>query len=344
MNTILGFKVVQLFKDQSLGIGSFGKVCKAKCDDLICAAKILHPTLFDPTAKNQVVPHKEHRLPAERFKQECEFLSTLKHPNIVQYLGIHQDPNMHLSALLMELLDDNLTNVLEGPQSLPYHLQVNICHDITLALSFLHSNNIIHRDLSSNNVLLMGTVKAKVTDFGMARLGEINPHMSCLTFTKCPGTDVYMPPEAVKEDPVYTEQIDCFSFGVIIIQILTQQYPAPSNRYKEIHVDDFGLVYKCLPEIERQQNHIGRIQSNNSLLLVAFECLNDDNAQRPAAQQLCERMALLKEAIDYRESMRKGTEESLVKDEEKQEHSTQDLHHNIIAAMDLENQELKEQL
>ena len=342
MNAILGFKVVQLFKDQTLGIGSFGKVCKAKCDSLVCAAKILHPTLFNPTAKHQVAPHKEHRLPAERFKQECEFLSTLKHPNIVQYLGIHQDPDMQLSALLMELLDDNLTNVLEGPQPLPYHIQVNICHDITLALSFLHSNSIIHRDLSSNNVLLMGKVKAKVTDFGMARLGEINPHMSCLTFTKCPGTDVYMPPEAVKEEPVYTEKIDCFSFGVIVIQILTRQYPAPSNRYKEIHVDDFGLVHKRLPEIERRQNHISRIHPSNSLLPVALECLNDNNAQRPAAQQLCERMAFLKEAMDYQESVRKEKEE-ILNSEEKQEHA-QDLHHNIIAALELENQELKEQL
>ena len=44
-------KSVQLLKDQSLGIGSYGAVCKTKCDDLLCAAKIIHPTLFDPTAR-----------------------------------------------------------------------------------------------------------------------------------------------------------------------------------------------------------------------------------------------------------------------------------------------------
>ena len=48
------FKSVQLLKDQSLGIGSYGAVCKAKCDDLLCAAKIIHPTLFDPTALQQI--------------------------------------------------------------------------------------------------------------------------------------------------------------------------------------------------------------------------------------------------------------------------------------------------
>ena len=50
----LGFKAIQLFKDQTLGIGGYGAVCKAKCDDLLCAAKILHPTLFDTIAHQQI--------------------------------------------------------------------------------------------------------------------------------------------------------------------------------------------------------------------------------------------------------------------------------------------------
>ena len=95
----------------------------------------------------------------------------------------------------MELMDKSLTHFLESStQPIPYHIQVNICHDITLALSFLHSNNIVHRDLSSNNVLLRGNVLAKVTDFGMARPGDINPQATRFTNTMCPGTDVYMPP------------------------------------------------------------------------------------------------------------------------------------------------------
>ena len=53
------FKNVQLLKDQSLGIGSYGGVCKAKCDDLLCAAKILHPTLFDPTSKRAQTTNQE---------------------------------------------------------------------------------------------------------------------------------------------------------------------------------------------------------------------------------------------------------------------------------------------
>ena len=236
------FKSVQLLKDQFLGIGSYGAVCKAKCDDLLCAAKIIHPTLFDPTALLQIAPQREHRLPIRRFEQECEFMSAIRHPNIVQYLGMFRDTDTRLPVLLMELMDDSLTHFLESStQPIPYHIQVNFCHDISLALSFLHSNKIVHRDLSSNNVLLIGNIRVKVTDFGMARLGDINPQATRFTNTICPGTNVYMPPEAVQENPVYTEKIDCFSFGVIIVQILTRQFPELGNRLERVELNHPGI-------------------------------------------------------------------------------------------------------
>ena len=305
----IAFKTVQLFKDQTLGIGSYGKVCKAKCDDLLCAAKLIHETLFVPTAHQLIAPQREHRLPMRRFEQECEFLSTIKHPNIVQYLGIYRDPDTGLPALLMELMDDSLTHFLESsPQPILYHIQVNICHNIILALSFLHSNDIVHRDLSSNNVLLISNVRAKVTDFGMARLGDQNPRATQLTFTMCPGTDVYMPPEAVQEESVYTEKIDCFSFGVITLQILTRQFPKPGNRRKEVEINHpgfpSGLVEVRISEVERRQNHIREIDPNHTLLQIALDCLKDKDVERPSAQQLCERVAALKEGPQYSESVR----------------------------------------
>ena len=302
-----GFKIVQLFKDQILGIGSYGKVCRAKCDDLVCAAKLMHETLFDPTAQQLIAPHREHRLPMRRFEQECEFLSTIKHPNIIQYLGIYQDSATGLPVLLMELMDASLTHFLEtSSQPIPYHIQVNVCHDIALALSFLHSNGIIHRDLSSNNVLLIGNVRAKVTDFGMARLGDQNPRATQLTFTMCPGTDVYMPPEAVQDKPVYTQKIDCFSFGVITLQILSRQFPEPGDRRKKIQISQPGLppvVEVPVSEIERRQNHISNIDPNHTLLQAALDCLKDKDDERPSAQQLCKRLVALKEGSRYNESM-----------------------------------------
>ena len=315
------FKTVRVLKDQTLGIGSYGKVCKARCDDLLCAAKLIHETLFDPTAQYDIAPQREHRLPIRRFEQECEFLSTLRHPNIIQYLGVHQDADTGTPVLLMELMDESLTHFLEtASEPTPYHIQINLCHDISLALSFLHSNNITHRDLSSNNVLLISNVRAKVTDFGMARLNlpTVNTH---LTFTMCPGTDVYMPPEAVDDNAVYTEKIDSFSFGVIAIQILTHKFPQPGSRKETVQINHprfpGGTVQANVPEVDRRQNHISEIDPKHPLLSISFNCLKDNAAERPSAQELCHRLAALKRSSSYSESALAFQEET-----RKSEHDT----------------------
>ena len=260
----LGFKNIRLMKDQTLGIGSYGKVCKAQCDELLCAAKLMHETLFDPgnIARYQ---DKEHRLPIKRFERECEFLSAVRHPNIIQYLGVYEDPITHLPALLMELMDDNLTNYLESSkQPLAYQIQVSICYDISLALSFLHSNGIIHRDLSSNNVLMFGNSRAKVTDFGMA----MNPRATRPTYTMCPGSDVYMPPETIKAKPTYNEKVDCFAFGVVVVQIITRKFPEPGDRQKELNII---LEYRLVPfRCVFQKLNAGKITSVLSIKTTSF--------------------------------------------------------------------------
>ena len=222
----------------------------------------------------------------------------------------------------------SLTHFLESStQPIPYHIQVNICHDITLALSFLHSNDIVHRDLSGNNVLMIGNVRAKVTDFGMVRLGDLYPSATHLTFTMCPGTDVYMPPEAVKDDPVYTEKIDCFSFGVITVQVITRHFPTPGNRRKEIEIDDVGLVEKRISEYERRQNHISQIDPNHPLLPIALSCLKDKDTERPSAQQLCRSIAGLKESSEYSESVKSIKEKSIPEKERSAEEDSRSRSH-----------------
>ena len=301
----VGFKKVQLLKKNTLGIGSYGKVCLAKCDDLLCAAKLMHETLFDPTSLHLIVPEREHRLPIRRFEKECGYLNSIRHPNIVQCLCTFEDTDTGLPVLLMELMDNNLTHFLEkASKPVSYHIQINICHDISFALSYLHSNDIIHRDLSSNNVLLIGNVRAKLSDFGMAKLGDASH-----TFTMCPGTDVYMPPESVEDKPLYTETMDCFSFGVIIVQILTQQFPQPSDRNKIIeilyHPQVKGRKVKVsIPEVERRQNHISLVDPSNPLLQIALDCLKDQFNERPSAQKLCEHLMALKKTSEYHKSER----------------------------------------
>ena len=187
------------------------------------------------------------------FEQECRFL--------VQYLGVEHDPVTGLPILLMELMDDSLTHFLEqSKEHLPHHVQVNISHDIAPALAFLHDNRILHRDLSSNNVLLIGaSVRAKVTDFGMSKLTELNPYMTGLT--KCPGNPAYMSPEALLDPPVYMEKLDCFQARVLMIQTITRKFPNPSDAMRRVRDARFptGWVNIPVPEAERRHNHLSLI-------------------------------------------------------------------------------------
>ncbi len=121
----------------------------------------------------------------------------------------------------MELMDESLTHFLESSlEALPYYTQVNLSYDIAQALAFLHSNGIIHRDLSSNNILLLASTRAKITNFGMSKFIDLNT-TRLASMTTCPGTPAFMSPEALNEPPVCTEKLDNFSFGVLLVQITT---------------------------------------------------------------------------------------------------------------------------
>ena len=298
-----GYQVVQIIKTSSLGVGSYGAVYRALCDELPCAAKILHPTLFETNDPGT-------RKIMERFEQECQFLSGVRHPHIVQYLGVSRDPESGLPVLLMELMDSSLTRFLEQSEELlPFHIQVDICHCIALALAYLHSNGIVHRDLSSNNVLLIGPGnRAKVTDFGMSKLADATPHMTPMTM--CPGTLAYMPPEALKDPPVYSKKLDCFSFGVLGVQIIIRLFPDPSVRFRMIDITDpripSGTVDVPVPEVERRRSHIDLVDPAHHLLPAVLDCLKDRDRERPSAQELCNRLAALKDTPQYGENVQQG--------------------------------------
>lgn len=310
-DSLLRFRNVQLLKGEILGTGSYGLVCKALCDNLICAAKVLHQDVFNPKAQSSIAHRRDQILPIRNFEQEIEILSSIKHPNVVQYLGMHHDPDTGVPILLMELMDYSLTQFLEqSADQLPFHKQVNLCHDVAMALSFLHLNNIIHRDLSSNNVLLIGSVRAKVTDFGIAKFYEnIGDPTPCST--KNPGSDPYMPPEAKKSPARYTDKLDCFSFGVAVIQILTRKFPNPGNAHKEIKIQEGNgarIVLDAIPEVQRRQNHIRKIDSNHPLLSIALACLKDNDIERPAVSQVCTTIAMLKNTLEYNQSLKEMEE------------------------------------
>ena len=283
---------LQLLRNDTLGSGSYGVVCKAMWGQRLCAAKLLHPIFFQSNDPGIMTTRR-------RFEQECRFLDDMKHPHIVEYLGTSHDPDSGLLVLLMELMDESLTHFLErSQQPLAFHIEVDLCHDIAQALAYIHSKDIIHRDLSGNNVLLLAG-RAKITDFGMSKLLDSNRRMTPLTM--CPGTLAYMPPEALREPPVYSKKIDCFSFGVLQIQIMTRQFPdpGPAIRVVEDLRSPTGVINIPVLESERRKSHIDFIDPTHSLLPTALSCLSYSDKDRPSAQDLCRQLAAVKEAPRY---------------------------------------------
>ena len=335
-----GYRKVQLIKSEPLGSGSYGTVYKAMCDDLPCAGKILHSTFFhsnDPGAMTIM----------RRFQQECSFLSAIRHPNIVQFLGSFQDSETQLPVLLLELMDVSLTHFLKQSQEpLPYHTQVDISHDIALALSYLHSNDLIHRDLSSNNVLLIGAGnRAKVTDFGMAKLFS-DHHTNMTPLTMCPGTLAYMSPEALDEPPIYTKKLDSFSFGVLEIQIITQQFPNPGPRTNKVRDPRSPTGKTDMPvlETERRKSHIHQVCHTHPLRPIAIDCLNYSEHYRPSAQKLCHQLAALKQASRYGNSVQQAQQRNRQELQQQKEQLQQVPHGNDLDDREGQLQELKQQL
>lgn len=308
VNSEFCFSNVELFKSETIGSGAYGAVCKARCDKLDCAAKLLFNTLLDLREDDELGGSggsQSHRTPLNRFKQECQFLSQVNHPNIVQYLGTFCDPNANpkVIVLLMELMNESLTHFLDkSPGTVPLHMQVNIGYDVILALTYLHRNSIIHRDLSSNNVLLTASKRAKVSDFGMSTiLGNTGMSNS---LTVCPGNVIYMPPEALDDSPVYSNSLDIFSFGVLLVQIYSRLFPSPSNRFTTVDIIS-PVSHKAVeaklsvPEVERRKIHIQMIPGSNPLLPTIKECLKDSESERPLADQLCNQFEAIKRSQDY---------------------------------------------
>ena len=284
----VGFTFIKLMKDEVLGSGSYGTVYKASCDDLVCAAKIMHHITVDQSTQKG------------RFENEYEFLTSLRHPNIVLFLGFSMDQDTNFPILLMELMDESLTWFLEsGLEPLPFHIEVNICHDVAMALSFLHSNGIIHKNLSSNNVLMIGNVRAKITDFSMGKLWNTSTNQG--TLSKHPSCSVYMPPEG---DTNYSNKLDCFSFGVLSIQILTGHYPQPSDPFQVVEVKNQQLR---VPERERRKCHLDLISSDHLILPLALNCIQDKEVNRPLSSAICARLLDIKKSSQYTETIFKAS-------------------------------------
>ena len=204
-----------------LGYGSYATVLELEYMGLKCAGKKIHDVLVSHGASNHTV---------KRFERECRLLSQIRHPNIVQFLGVYVQSNKQVPLLVMEFLPTNLTACIDKHGVLPKEISYSILHDVALGLCYLHSQTppIIHRDISSNNVLLTANMTAKISDLGVASILNLTP-LQVSHMTQVPGTPAYMPPEVMVANPKYDTSIDEFSYGILMIHILCGNWPDPQE-------------------------------------------------------------------------------------------------------------------
>lgn len=151
------------------------------------------------------------------FKSEIEIVKRMRHPNIVQYLGMcHSSPMMVMEFMPL----GSLRNVLHDTR---HNLNLKLCIemglDIARGMYFLHTHDppILHRDLKAANCLVDSNYSVKLCDFGLARLKECSIKDSRLI-----GTPQYMAPEVIK-DQIYSIKSDVYSFGILLWEIITRR-------------------------------------------------------------------------------------------------------------------------
>ena len=272
---------------EDIGKGGYGVTYKVSWNGTICAAKKVHSVLMEFAN-----PLELHSL-AQNFLAECEANSQLRHPNLVQFLGIYYPPNSVLPALVMELMFTSLSRYLEVAGDLEISQKISILHDASLGLCYLHSHKppIIHRDLTANNILLTKSLTAKITDLGMAKvLDKHNPSK----MTTAPGLPAYMPPEALGKHPSYTTALDVFSFGALVLHTGAQDWPIPSE-YMIIDPDTQDTKY--LNEAERREEYLNKLQDAEMLRPIILDCLHNNYTKRPTITEVCKQLKLLKESV-----------------------------------------------
>ena len=292
-----------------IGAGAYGSMDEAQMPGVLCAVKKIHDIFQDRSE----IPTADIQRATTQFVEECKMMSTLRHPHIVQFLGVCFFTGSPLPALVMERLVISLHDLLD-PESdetqsmiLSLSLKCSILRDVARGLAYLHDHSppILHRDLSARNVLLNSAMVAKIADLGVAR---ILPRMrAAATMTKAPGASVYMPPEACaatasdKEQSKYDASIDIFSLGVVAIFTLSHTFPC--NLMVATYVDEESGLLKARTELERRGQYMQKIYSQlrmgHPLIQMIQQCLHNAPAKRPGIREVLR--LLVRAKVDVRD-------------------------------------------
>ncbi len=305
---------------RKIGHGAYGYVEEVRVNGAICAAKKVHRVLLNH--RNEGVENFKRK-----FFSECVIMSKLRHPHIVQFLGVYfpsdsqrkaeeelelstkSNPPTHpqgllLPWLIMELLPINLANFLEKNASIPYSVRVSLLIDISKGLCYLHSQKptIIHRDLTANNILINSALVAKIADFGVARI--TSPASSSMSIG--PGAIAYMPPEVQDsgggDHANYSVSVDVFSFGVNILYTIIQKPPLPIKAATYVN-SSRGLI--ALHEVQRREKYYTMAHEclpdssapEFELIELSERCLDNEASSRPTSCRLLRQLNALREKI-----------------------------------------------
>jgi tRNA A-37 threonylcarbamoyl transferase component Bud32 len=221
-----------------LGRGGMGVVYKARQKSLnrVTALKLLAPERV-----------ADARF-AERFAREAQALAQLSHPNIVTIYDFGQAGGFYF--LLMEFVDGvNLRQLLQERKLQPPEA-LAIVPPICEALQYAHEHGIVHRDIKPENLLLDKSGRAKIADFGIAKMLGTPASQTGVAETQVVGTPQYMAPEQRLEPQAADHRADIYSLGVVLYELLTGELPAeklqPPSRKVLIDVRLDEIVLRAL--------------------------------------------------------------------------------------------------
>ncbi|GLT45213.1 hypothetical protein SLA2020_190620 [Shorea laevis] len=258
-----------------IGSGGYGNVYKAVLPTgRVITVKKLHPSDDNETINLQA------------FESEIRVLTEIRHHNIVKLYGCCS--NAEHSLLVYEFVErGSLKMVLSNPEEaaeLDWDKRLNIVKGLASALSYMHHDQpspIIHRDISSNNVLLDLDYEAHVSDFGTARI--LKPDSSNWTYFV--GTFGYTAPELAYTMQV-SEKCDVYSFGVVTMEVLIGRHP--SDLISDLWTPNGQqmLLNDVIDQRLQPQRRNRVAEQVVSTTKLAFTCLHVNPQLRPTMQQV----------------------------------------------------------
>ncbi|XP_077373474.1 interleukin-1 receptor-associated kinase 4 isoform X2 [Festucalex cinctus] len=262
-----------------LGEGGFGTVFKGFLRDKPVAVKKLNP--IDDISPDEL---------QIQFNQEIQTLTVLKHENLVDMVGYSSDgqyPCLVYAFMANGSLMDRLA-CFEGSPPLSWRQRCLIADGTARGLEYLHSNHHVHRDVKSANILLDEHLVAKISDFGLTRASAKRTATTVIT-ERIVGTCAYMAPEALRGE--ITPKSDVFSFGVVLLEILSGLSPADENREPhllmdmrhDIDDDDEQLTLEAFVDKRMSDWDMSQVESVYSL---AGRCLHERKNRRPLITQV----------------------------------------------------------